>query len=158
MIFQYLAVVYWAQGETELLVYLSNLRVTNPCKTILLDVRRMDGLLLLRLLNRNAPGHGLHVGFHHLPGLSRHRDDNSRVSGDAPVYFLPPNNISLAVCDQQILDIGFDPDFPGHLAASSSFASAMTASGWNPNFFCNSLRGAEAPKVCMPIIRPVSPM
>jgi hypothetical protein len=64
MIFQYLAAVFEAQGETELLVYLSNLRVTDPCKTILLDVGRTNGLLLFRLLNRNAPGHGLHVAFH----------------------------------------------------------------------------------------------
>src|ERR1700736_2996018 len=38
--------------------------------------------------------------------------------------------------------------------AISSLAAAITASGVNPNFFCNSLRGADAPKVCMPIRRP----
>src|SRR5260370_37294455 len=38
--------------------------------------------------------------------------------------------------------------------AISSLAAAMTTSGVNPNFFCNALSGADAPKVCIPILRP----
>src|SRR6266545_852751 len=40
---------------------------------------------------------------------------------------------------------------PAHLAPSCSRAAATTFSGWKPNFFCSSLRGAEAPNVRMPI-------
>src|SRR5262249_56010484 len=41
--------------------------------------------------------------------------------------------------------------------ASCSLAAATTAPGVKPNFFCNSFSGAEAPNVCMPIMRPVKP-
>ena len=34
---------------------------------------------------------------------------------------------------------------------------ATIASGVKPNFFCRSFRGAEAPKVCIPIIAPPVP-
>jgi hypothetical protein len=40
---------------------------------------------------------------------------------------------------------------------SCSRATATTRSGWNPNFFCSSLSGAEAPNVCMPMTRPDVP-
>src|SRR5580700_6199542 len=46
------------------------------------------------------------------------------------------------------------PHIPYRAFAISSEAAAITASGVNPNFFCNSLSGADAPKVCMPIVRP----
>src|SRR5215471_9367251 len=36
-------------------------------------------------------------------------------------------------------------------------AAAMTASEVKPNFFCNSLSGAEAPKVFIPIVMPPVP-
>jgi hypothetical protein len=40
-----------------------------------------------------------------------------------------------------------------HLAVASwCFAAAMTFSTVNPNFFCNSLSGAEAPNVSMPML------
>src|SRR5262249_20676933 len=45
----------------------------------------------------------------------------------------------------------------GQRRASVVRAAATTASGVNPNFFCSSLRGAEAPKVFMPMISPVLP-
>jgi hypothetical protein len=32
-----------------------------------------------------------------------------------------------------------------------------TCSGVKPNFFWSAFRGAEAPKVCMPILSPVGP-
>jgi hypothetical protein len=38
-----------------------------------------------------------------------------------------------------------------------ALAVATTPSVWNPNFLCSSLRGAEAPKVFMPITWPDSP-
>src|SRR5487761_82026 len=44
------------------------------------------------------------------------------------------------------------PHFP-----NSSLAVATTRSGMKPNFFCNSFRGADAPKVCIPMERPVGP-
>jgi len=40
-------------------------------------------------------------------------------------------------------------------AATCSFATATTLSGVKPNFFCSSLSGAEAPKVCIPIVAPL---
>ncbi len=40
---------------------------------------------------------------------------------------------------------------------SISRAIATTASGSNPNFFCSSLSGADAPNVCMPTTRPRGP-
>src|SRR4051812_27754618 len=40
---------------------------------------------------------------------------------------------------------------------SSSRAAASTASGVNPNLFCSSLSGAEAPNVFMPILFPSRP-
>src|SRR5271163_2276122 len=43
------------------------------------------------------------------------------------------------------------------LAAMTSLAALMMASGSKPNFFCSSLRGAEAPKVFMPMMRPPRP-
>ena len=36
-------------------------------------------------------------------------------------------------------------------------AAAITASVVNPKCFCRSFQGAEAPKLCMPIICPLSP-
>ena len=39
-----------------------------------------------------------------------------------------------------------------------SFAAAATASAVNPNLCKRSLRGAEAPKDCIPIRAPVGPM
>ncbi len=41
---------------------------------------------------------------------------------------------------------------------NNSFATVMTASGSNPNFLWSSLSGAEAPNVCIPIMRPLAPM
>ena len=41
--------------------------------------------------------------------------------------------------------------------ASCRLAAATTASAENPNFFCSSLSGAEAPKVFMPMASPVVP-
>ena len=40
---------------------------------------------------------------------------------------------------------------------SISFTVATTRSGSNPNFFCSSLSGADAPNVFMPMTRPASP-
>src|SRR6478736_5526356 len=40
---------------------------------------------------------------------------------------------------------------------SISFTVATTRSGSNPNLFCSSLSGAEAPNVSMPMTRPASP-
>src|SRR5262249_8942328 len=45
----------------------------------------------------------------------------------------------------------------GQRRASVVRAAATTASGVNPNFFCSSLSGAEAPKVFMPMISPAFP-
>ncbi len=44
-----------------------------------------------------------------------------------------------------------------HLRPSSSLAAATTHSGSKPNLRCNSLSGAEAPKVFMPMTRPAAP-
>ena len=44
----------------------------------------------------------------------------------------------------------------GYFAASSR-AACITVSGLNPNFFCKSLSGAEAPNVRIPITRPFMP-
>jgi hypothetical protein len=41
--------------------------------------------------------------------------------------------------------------------ANCSLAAVTTWLGSNPNFFCNAFSGAEAPKVCMPMMRPVIP-
>src|SRR5580692_10096213 len=35
----------------------------------------------------------------------------------------------------------------------SSLAAATTSSGVNPNFFCSSFSGADAPNVCIPMLR-----
>jgi hypothetical protein len=45
----------------------------------------------------------------------------------------------------------------GNQDANCSLAAPTIWSGSKPNFFCNSLRGADAPNVCMPIMRPVFP-
>ncbi len=45
----------------------------------------------------------------------------------------------------------------GQRPSSTSLATIATRSGSNPNFFCNSLSGAEAPKVCMPTTLPFAP-
>src|SRR6516165_3323177 len=42
-------------------------------------------------------------------------------------------------------------------AASCAFAAATTDSTVNPNFFCNSLSGADAPNVFIPTTVPVGP-
>jgi hypothetical protein len=44
-----------------------------------------------------------------------------------------------------------------YLLPSSSLAAATTCSGSNPNFFCSSFSGAEAPNVFMPMTRPDEP-
>src|SRR5215471_5374631 len=44
-----------------------------------------------------------------------------------------------------------------HYLCSCCLAAPTTASGSNPNFLCSSLRGAEAPKVFMPMTRPELP-
>jgi hypothetical protein len=48
-------------------------------------------------------------------------------------------------------------DATAQLRPSSSLATATTCSGSKPNFFWSSLRGAEAPKVFMPMVRPDRP-
>src|SRR5262249_49695600 len=45
----------------------------------------------------------------------------------------------------------------GHVLPRSSLADATTRSGWKPNFSWSAFRGAEAPKVRMPITRPAPP-
>ena len=40
---------------------------------------------------------------------------------------------------------------------STSRAAATTVAGRNPNFFCTSFNGADAPNVCMPMVRPRGP-
>src|SRR5262245_9094992 len=40
---------------------------------------------------------------------------------------------------------------------SCAFAAAATWSGSKPNFLWSSLSGADAPNVCMPIMRPARP-
>ena len=67
---------------------------------------------------------------------------------------LPPAELGLDFCKVSFPTVSQLVDY---LAAKSSFATATTRSGSKPNFFCNSLSGAEAPKVCMPTTRPFSP-
>ncbi len=54
-------------------------------------------------------------------------------------------------------DATTDDNAPDHLLPSSSLATVVTCSGSNPNLFCSSLSGAEAPKVCIPMTRPSGP-
>jgi hypothetical protein len=61
-----------AQGEMGLPVDLANLGIADSYKTILEDIGRINGWLLLGLLNRDPPGHRFHVGLHRFPGLGRH--------------------------------------------------------------------------------------
>ena len=44
-----------------------------------------------------------------------------------------------------------------HVLPSCALAAAATWSGSNPNFLWSSLSGADAPNVCMPIMRPALP-
>ena len=44
-----------------------------------------------------------------------------------------------------------------HVLPSCAFAAAATWSGSKPNFLWSSLSGADAPNVCMPIMRPALP-
>src|SRR5262249_11873559 len=50
-----------------------------------------------------------------------------------------------------------DGGIDGQRRAGGGRAAAPTASGGEPHSFCASLRGAEAPKVFMPMISPVLP-
>ena len=47
-----------------------------------------------------------------------------------------------------------DCDVPGYFLPRTAFAAATTWSGSNPKCLCNSLSGAEAPNVFMPMMRP----
>src|SRR6185437_4422218 len=49
------------------------------------------------------------------------------------------------------------PGRAGASSAMSAFAAAMIESGAKPKRRSSSLRGAEAPKVCIPMIRPRDP-
>ena len=44
-----------------------------------------------------------------------------------------------------------------YFLCNSSFDTSTTQSGSKPNFFCNSLSGADAPNVFIPITRPDCP-
>src|ERR1700736_1887157 len=64
----------------------------------------------------------------------------------------------LKMIDEHLLQceagmVGTDGDFHAFFD-NSSRAAASTLSGVNPKLFCNSLSGAEAPKVRMPILFP----
>src|SRR5262245_60709850 len=65
----------------------------------------------------------------------------------------PPLRRGGAVCSAD----GDKCHFRVFAAAICSLAAATTLSGVKPNFFCSSFSGAEAPKVCMPIVVPVGP-
>src|SRR5205814_7100425 len=58
--------------------------------------------------------------------------------------------------EQEAGVIGGDADLH-RFRPTCSRAAAATLSGSNPNFFCSSLRGAEAPKLRMPTFLPVRP-
>jgi hypothetical protein len=72
--------VYGAQEQTELLVHLANLRITDPYKTIVEDFGRMNGPFWLWPLDRNPPGHRLHIRLE-LSWMGGHScDENIAVS------------------------------------------------------------------------------
>src|SRR3974377_1540061 len=52
---------------------------------------------------------------------------------------------------------GWAHRLPGYFLPSCSFAAATMRSGSNPNLCWSSLRGAEAPKVFMPMMCPEQP-
>src|ERR1700716_450121 len=69
--------------------------------------------------------------------------------------------ILLKMIDEHLLQreagmVGTNGNFHGFFG-NSSRAADKTASGVNPNFFCNSLSGAEAPNVPMPMLFPAWP-
>src|SRR6516164_6784082 len=65
---------------------------------------------------------------------------------------------------RMICEVPSPQDHPAYLLdnplrdrATWSLAAAIIASVVKPNFRCNSLRGAEAPKVFMPMVWPLAP-
>ena len=99
----------------------------------------------------HRPAHRLRgVGIvHGLGGVGAHVDD--LVSGLAQV-------VGDGLLEDEARVVGADGDPHAHaLRASSSRAAETILPGSKPNFFCSSLRGADAPNVRMPTARPPVP-
>ena len=71
----------------------------------------------------------------------------------------PPHPLHHLLFQRQARVVRPDGDAHGYFAAAmESRAAWTTASVLNPNFFCSSLSGAEAPKLRIPTIRPCRPV
>ena len=83
-------------------------------------------------------------------------------SSDSSPSFLPAQIREVRIC-ARASDVQEEEGIVmAHYAAfafrwSCPFAAATILSFVNPNFFCSSLRGADAPNDFMPMISPVSP-
>lgn len=61
-----------------------------------------------------------------------------------------------SVCPESF-NIARSPESITAPLATGLFAAAITCSTVNPNFLARSFSGADAPKDCMPMLRPVEP-
>jgi hypothetical protein len=71
------------------------------------------------------------------------------AANEQPAVNAPPTSRLAATCRNRPSCIYFRP--------SSSFATAATRCGSNPNFSSSAFSGADAPNVCMPMTRPFAP-